>query len=221
MNRSQLQGVGYATLGVSPDTTILSKAKVKAEKADSLKEEDETCEHCGHDKSECECDSLGEVKGDDEDENMDESFLTAEDDKDDPADASVEDADTESGDTNDTEDDSMDIDLADLIDGDEDLIDLTPAEDEGEGEDLASTDDEGEGTDVTPDEDVEEGFSAGDDMMWSDDDDEDAGRSHGLVHGGLSVHVIAGGAAGRSRTNEAPPPGGVARIAFATPCQGC
>lgn len=159
-----------ATLGVSPDTTILSKAKVKAEKADSLKEEDETCEHCGHDKSECECDSLGEVKGDDEDENMDESFLTAEDDKDDPADASVEDADTESGDT---EDDSMDIDLADLIDGDEDLIDLTPAEDAGEGEDLASTDDEGEGTDVTPDEDVEEGFPADNDMIWSDDDEDE------------------------------------------------
>jgi hypothetical protein len=157
-----------ATLGVSPDTTILSKAKVKAEKADSLKEEGETCKKCHEDMEDCMCESLDAAN---DKEDMDESFLTAEDDKDDPADASVEDE-APASDEGDQEDDSMDLDLADLMDNDEDVIDLTPSEDEGQGEeDAMSSEDEGEGVDVTPDEDVEEGYQADDDMMWGADDD--------------------------------------------------
>lgn len=158
-----------ATVGVSPDSSILPDAQVDAEKADTLKEEDEpmepldvkkdvlpeeVCPACGN--SPCSCDGVKE-----EDEPMvpaetpeDELDLSGMDD-----DASVgADASTES------EDDTLDLELADLMDGDEEVVEL-----DSEPEEVS---DEGELSVDELDGDEENDFVASEqDSVWSDEEE--------------------------------------------------
>lgn len=184
-----------ATVGVKPDTTILSKAKVKAEKADTIQESDDEDE----DK-----DEITEVNFDD-DEALDEA--DDEDEKDAPMDvADDEDVpmdDTESDSDGDLEissdesgdDDGLDLELDDLTDGDTDLVDLgsedADAASDMSDEDLVVADDETDASEVEDNDlagddeemhdDVEEGWAQGvgnsmregdaSDEDWNEDDD--------------------------------------------------
>lgn len=158
-----------AAVGVSPDTTILSKAKVKAQKPESLKE-GEKCPNC--DSNPCVCESLDEVKDDEKsEEEVEESFLTAAKDED-AAEESAEEIPADDEDKSD--DDSLELDLSDLVDEDEDVVELTPeddvaSQDDAAGEDVPVDDD---AADMDMDEAHGEFAPSDDDMMWSDDDED-------------------------------------------------
>lgn len=185
-----------ATVGVKPDTTILSKAKVKAEKADTIQESDDEDE----DK-----DEITEVNfgGDDEaldeaddDDEKDAPMDVADDEEDVPMDDTESDSDgdleissDESGD-----DDGLDLELDDLTDGDTDLVDLgsedADAAADMSDEDLVVANDETDASEIEDDDlagdedsddeekhddDVEEGWAqgAGNSMREGDASDED------------------------------------------------
>ena len=174
-------------LGIKPDSTILAKAGVKAEKGETVKEdkdmedddmladglyeegddEDEMKKH--HEKSHDDEDEMTEASHDDDEDEMEEGMSHG--DSDDPdADAVVDEASENS--------DEFEFTLDELTDGDVDLMDLGEAEDEDEkheesedeDEKHEESEDEDEKHEKSEDEDeMEEGY-----RMMREGDDEDA-----------------------------------------------
>lgn len=190
-----------ATVGVKPDTTILSKAKVKAEKADTIQEsgdEDDkekiTEVNFGGDDEEYgpkldEADKDDEMDAPMDDDDSDEDVPM--DDVESDSDGDLEVAADDSGD-----EDSLNLELDDLTDGDTDLVDLGSEDETADmsDEDMVVADDEADASEVEDDDlsgdeesddeeedDVEEGWAQGagnsmregGDEDWNEDDEED------------------------------------------------
>lgn len=162
-----------ATLGVSPDSTILGKAKVDAEDMESLKEGEE-CPVC--EQTPCTCESLKETEH--EDETEDKKDLSEADDEEekaeDEAEAEVEDDEEAKAEDEAEADDTLELDLSDLIDGEEDAIELKLAKnDDEEVADEVASDEEAADDEVAPEE-TEEDYDfapSDDDKTWADEED--------------------------------------------------